>query len=331
MGKNNSKPKTPTPIYSPEIYRDKILEFLKKSVNYPPGIPSLIFEFLGQPSGTIMAKFPINPESKEKMPETIMVHITTDSEGYIYIADQLNNYIKVFLTNGTFVRKWGRYGSGDSEFSEIRGISIGLNGLLYVVDSGNRQIKIFKKDGTFVKKRNCSYRPHGITCQNHLIYVIYYNSYEIDIRSSDGDIIKIVSICPESEYFFRPALICCNNGEVYVMIESFSTDILIYSMSGNIIKKIPRQQAISRCGIYPAFSLTCNPYGIIYYTTEEGICKINEIGEITLIFEKINSLCLNKTNVFNSEYRSLSGVKYGQDGFLYFFNPSEQCIMVMSV
>ena len=145
MGKNNSKPKTPTPIHSLEIYRDKILEFLKKSVNYPPGIPSLIFEFVGQPSGTIMAKFPINPESKEKMPETSRAHITTDSEGYIYFADQSKNYIKIFLTNGTFVRKWGRKGSDDSEFNQISGISIGLNGLLYVADSANRQIKYSKK------------------------------------------------------------------------------------------------------------------------------------------------------------------------------------------
>ena len=37
--------------------------------------------------------------------------IAVDQEGNVYVADTANNRIQVFSSNGTFISKWGRYGS----------------------------------------------------------------------------------------------------------------------------------------------------------------------------------------------------------------------------
>ena len=43
--------------------------------------------------------------------------VAVDSSGNLYVVDFDNNRIRKFNSNGTFITKWGSYGTGDGQFS----------------------------------------------------------------------------------------------------------------------------------------------------------------------------------------------------------------------
>ena len=66
----------------------------------------------------------------------------------IFVSDTGNERIQVFSPDGTFIRAWGGYGSGPSQFIEPVGVAVGPDGNVYVADSGNGRISVFGRDGT---------------------------------------------------------------------------------------------------------------------------------------------------------------------------------------
>src|SRR5215212_7476896 len=88
------------------------------------------------------------PKTRLSSPEGIAV----DQEGNVYVADTANNRIQVFSSNGTFVSKWGKYGTGDGLFNSPTGIAIDQEGNVYVADTANNRIQVFSSNGTFVSK-----------------------------------------------------------------------------------------------------------------------------------------------------------------------------------
>ena len=56
-----------------------------------------------------------------KSPEGIAVD---SSSGNVYVADTANNRIQVFSSNGTFISKWGEYGSPNGTLKSPEGIAV---------------------------------------------------------------------------------------------------------------------------------------------------------------------------------------------------------------
>ena len=85
--------------------------------------------------------------------------LVLDEEGTIYIAEL---YAVTCLENdGTF--KWrtgknasesnrGDSGSGDGEFNQAEGITLGQDGNLYVADRSNHRVQVLDKNGSFIRK-----------------------------------------------------------------------------------------------------------------------------------------------------------------------------------
>ena len=62
--------------------------------------------------------------------------------GNVYVADY-NNRIQKFTSTGTFVTKWGSYGSGDGQLYYPSGVVVNSNSDVYVSDSDNHRIQKF--------------------------------------------------------------------------------------------------------------------------------------------------------------------------------------------
>ena len=62
------------------------------------------------------------------------------------------NQIKVFDTNGTFIRQWGGSGSGVGQFGATghSTISVSSSGLVYVADELNSRIQVFDVNGIYL-------------------------------------------------------------------------------------------------------------------------------------------------------------------------------------
>ena len=77
-------------------------------------------------------------------------------DGDIFVTDShrngKNNRVVRFRKDGTFVKEWGRKGSGPGEISEPHTIAIDSRGRLFVGDRENNRIQIFDQDGTFLDR-----------------------------------------------------------------------------------------------------------------------------------------------------------------------------------
>ena len=65
------------------------------------------------------------------------------SNGVLYVTDDTASRIQAFTTSGTFLGKWGGYGTGAYQFKNPSGIAAGADGLIYVADAGNDRITVF--------------------------------------------------------------------------------------------------------------------------------------------------------------------------------------------
>ena len=61
--------------------------------------------------------------------------ITIDSAGNVYVTDSNNYRIQKFTSTGTFITKWGAFGTGDGQFSSPQGIAVNSADNVYGADT----------------------------------------------------------------------------------------------------------------------------------------------------------------------------------------------------
>ena len=74
------------------------------------------------------------------------------ADNRVYIADTSHNRIQIYERNGTFVRKFGTYGSGDGQFSSPYAVIVSPELEVFVADYNNHRVQVFDTNGTFLRK-----------------------------------------------------------------------------------------------------------------------------------------------------------------------------------
>lgn len=69
--------------------------------------------------------------------------VAVDDAGYIIVADSGNNRIQIFSPEGTFLRSFGSWGSGDAEFKGLEGVAVMKSGSILVCDRENHRVQVF--------------------------------------------------------------------------------------------------------------------------------------------------------------------------------------------
>ena len=83
-----------------------------------------------------------------------------------------NDRVVKFTRDGTFVKEWGKKGSGRGEMSEPHTIAMDSQGRLFVGDRENNRIQIFDQDGRYLDEWRQFGRPSGIViASDDTIYV----------------------------------------------------------------------------------------------------------------------------------------------------------------
>ena len=96
--------------------------------------------------------------------------------GDIFVTDShrngKNNRVVKFTKDGTFIKEWGKKGSGRGEISEPHTIAMDSRGRLFVGDRENNRIQIFDQDGKYLDEWRQFGRPSGIyITKDDTIYV----------------------------------------------------------------------------------------------------------------------------------------------------------------
>jgi hypothetical protein len=76
--------------------------------------------------------------------------VAWDAAGNIFVADGLGNArVAKFDKDGKFVKSWGKKGTANGEFANVRSIAIDAQGDVYTADGGNKRIQVFDNNGVF--------------------------------------------------------------------------------------------------------------------------------------------------------------------------------------
>jgi DNA-binding beta-propeller fold protein YncE len=76
--------------------------------------------------------------------------VAWDAAGNIFVADGLGNArVAKFDKDGKFVKSWGKKGTANGEFANVRSIAVDTQGNVYAADGGNKRIQVFDNDGNF--------------------------------------------------------------------------------------------------------------------------------------------------------------------------------------
>jgi len=83
--------------------------------------------------------------------------------GDIYVADGYGNSRVVQLApDGTFIRAWGKFGTGIGEFNLVHSIAVDGEGRVYVGDRENRRVQVFTAEGEYITQWRHFQRPFSL-------------------------------------------------------------------------------------------------------------------------------------------------------------------------
>ena len=125
--------------------------------------------------------------------------VVVAANGDIFVADghadDTNNRIVKFTSDGTFIKSWGKSGYGPGEFRTLHALAIDARGRLFVADRSNNRVQLFDLDGNHLATWTQFGRPSGISFdENDRIYVADSESddvqnpgWEMGIRIGDAE------------------------------------------------------------------------------------------------------------------------------------------------
>lgn len=76
--------------------------------------------------------------------------VKVDAQGQVYVADTGNKRIRVYTSDGIYVRDIGSGGSAQGQLDEPSGLALHPDGRLFVADYWNRRISVFNTSGAFM-------------------------------------------------------------------------------------------------------------------------------------------------------------------------------------
>ena len=151
------------------------------------------------------------------------VGITIGSDGNLYVADYNNHRIQVLDRNGSFIRKFGSYGSAPGQLRYPHDITPLENGAIVVGDS--HYLHFFEQDGTFIKRVNTSSARQYVSLANDGSLFSYQR-----LRDQDGNQIAYLNnISSGARTCFTPEadLIVSYNNKVQIWKRAYRTKGLL--------------------------------------------------------------------------------------------------------
>ena len=173
-------------------------------------------------------------------------NIAVAGDRSVYVVDSGNNRIQQFDSSGSFVTKWGGYGTGNGQFDEPTAIAVGIDGSVYVVDMYNHRIQKFDSTGKFILKWG-SYGtgngqleyPNSIAAAaDGSVYVVDCFNQRIEKFDSNGNFVSTLGSTGtgNGQFQWPEAIAVSADGSVYV-VDNGNKRILKFDRNGAFVTK----------------------------------------------------------------------------------------------
>ncbi len=107
---------------------------------------------------------------------------TSSAINTVYVTDSSNHRVQKFYSNGTFISKWGSYGSSNGQFVYPQGLAVNpATGYVYVGNGTTTATRIQKFDSSGIFSLN--FAPNGTYIPNGIAIDKANNVYAVDASS----------------------------------------------------------------------------------------------------------------------------------------------------
>ena len=121
--------------------------------------------------------------------------IAFDADENLLVVDARNHRVQRFTKGGTFLGKFGEYGSGPGQFNMPWGVALNTAGEIYISDWRNDRVQKFSPSGEFILEWGSSgsgpaqfNRPAGIAVDNDGdVYVVDWHNDRVQVFDSQGN------------------------------------------------------------------------------------------------------------------------------------------------
>ncbi len=172
--------------------------------------------------------------------------LAIDAAGDVVVADTGNERIQEFSSTGGFIRKWGKHGSGDSEFFNPRAVATDAAGHIFVANTDSSRIQEFDASGNFIRRwgtygdgEGQFANPRGIaTDAAGNVFVADSYNHRIQVFDSSGTFIrKWGSFGSGDGQFGTPVGIATDAAGHVFVADSDNNRIQVFDSSGTFIRK----------------------------------------------------------------------------------------------
>lgn len=161
------------------------------------------------------------------------------STGEVFVVEYGRHRVSVFDTNGTYLRSFGSQGSGNGQFLNPRGCTVGPDGMVYVVDSGNARIQKFTSQGNYVSHFGVRGYDAGklnlptdvLVLVDGTVVVCDHSNGRVDRFSSQGVYQGTIA----SALYYPMGMALDGDGQLHVTIQG-NHDIHVYALDGTLVE-----------------------------------------------------------------------------------------------
>lgn len=158
----------------------------------------------------------------------------------LYVLDTAAHQVEVYSTAGALQRSWGSFGTGNSQFVGMGGISV-WDGEVYVVDS--TRVRVFTTAGTYVRKWGSAGDgesefnwPKAICAYHDMVWVADTGNFRVQQFTKSGLFIREFGEYGTGDgELDAPVGLCAYDEQVFV-VEQNNCRIQVFDDEGNWLK-----------------------------------------------------------------------------------------------
>jgi sugar lactone lactonase YvrE len=179
--------------------------------------------------------------------------VDRDANGtQVYVTESWGanrSQVQVFDENGTYLRKWGGYGSADNQLYNPTGIAIGPDGLVYLNSRSHYKVKVFQKNGTYVRSFVTTQAngaianyPYGLSFVGNRLAIsnAYYSDHRVRIYETNGSFVTAMGMETNGNaegQFDGPYYVATDSAGKLLVSDGNNHRIQVFDADGTYLRK----------------------------------------------------------------------------------------------